>query len=79
MNEQPNEQPLTAEQLAEIERKKSFKTNKKIVLDEEPVLFTTPFLNNEVATLNEPQPTQPVVQEQVQPETPQVQSGNITF
>ena len=75
-----NEQPIENEQaLAEEERKKSLKTNKKIVLDEEPVVFKTPFVNDDEPIQNVAQPAAPVMNQPAQQELPQEQSGNITF
>lgn len=66
------------------EKKKNLKTNKKIVLDEEPVFTNIPIIeegNNDsggsIITRNDP--TLPQVSIQAEPEQPQVQSGNITF
>ncbi len=72
-----------AEQNA-VEKKKDLKTNKKIVLDEEPVVFEIPSIDDDESDIGGgsvtlgSEPTNTPVQE-VPSNEPQVQSGNITF
>ena len=84
-NQQPivEQQSTDEQQLSEEERKAKLKTNKKIVLDEEPVLFNIPYATDDtipdiplntgasVTLSSEPTP--------VENDLPQEQSGNITF
>ena len=78
INEQPivnNEQPQNDGE----EKKKKIKTNKKIVLSEEPVVFNIPVVEENpgasVVMNQEPAETQEVTTSSV----PTEQSGNITF
>ena len=83
-NQQQIVEQQTEEQKAIEEKKKNLKTNKKIVLDEEPVFTNIPIIEDDGAVVGSSitmssDPTIPKASVEPQQELPQEQSGNITF